>query len=130
MPHTRLESIRSTLSFARADPEADSDDETDLRWGEVDEFISAFYDNLERFTPEHYVCVDESMIRWSGQGGDGHTKGIPHYVQMERKPDYGCELTDIADVQSLTVLGLKLKRRRVRWMVTLNLWTSRPVCSA
>ena len=40
----------------------------------------------------HWVCVDESMSRWYGLGGDRVNRGLPHYVLMDRKPENGSEL--------------------------------------
>jgi Transposase IS4 len=38
------------------------------------------------------ICIDESMSRWYGQGGDWINAGLPHYVKIERKPEFGCEI--------------------------------------
>ena len=31
------------------------------------------------------ICVDESISRWYGQGGDWIDFGLPHYVAIVRK---------------------------------------------
>ena len=42
--------------------------------------------------PCERICVDESMSRWYGLGGDWIDRGLLHYVAMDRKPENGCEL--------------------------------------
>jgi hypothetical protein len=79
------------------------------RWRLVDDFVVNF--NLHRaatFVPSSYICVDESISRWYGLGGDWINMGLPHYVAMERKPENGCEIQNAACGMSGVMLQLKL----------------------
>ena len=67
------------------------------RWLLVDGFINNF--NLHRarnFIPSEHICVDESISRWYGQGGDWINHGLPMYIAIDRKPDNGCEIQNSA----------------------------------
>jgi hypothetical protein len=48
------------------------------------------------------------MIRWYGKGGSFVDAGIPHYAAIERKPDNGAEIQNLADVASGIMLRLKI----------------------
>jgi hypothetical protein len=78
-------------------------------WTLVNDFIDNFneYRN-ETFDAGPHVEVDESIIRWYGVGGEWINKGSPHYVAMERKPDNGIEVQNVADVTTGIMLQLKL----------------------
>jgi Transposase IS4 len=75
--------------------------------------ISDFVDNFNRhranfFHPASNICVDESMSRWYGQGGDWINKGLPMYVAIDRKPENGCEIQTVACGDSGIMLRLKV----------------------
>lgn len=106
MPHSRWESIRAAFACA---PLAE-DGQVDLRWGEIDPLVEAFNSNMERFAPSSMLCVDESVVRWYGAGGDGHTVGVPHYVAMDRKVDAGVEVNVVADGTTNIVLRLEMEK--------------------
>lgn len=56
------------------------------RWMHVDDFVTDF--NCHRranFRPSEIICIDESMCRWYGIGGDWINDGLPQYITMERK---------------------------------------------
>lgn len=79
------------------------------RWKLVDDFVDAF--NLHRqqkFTPSDRICVDESISRWYGQGGQWINHGLPNYIAIDRKPESGCEIQNAACGRSGIMLRLKL----------------------
>ena len=59
-----------------------------FRWKLVDDFVTNF--NLHRatmFVPSDSICVDASISRWYGRGGEWINIGLPMYIAIERKPD-------------------------------------------
>ena len=63
------------------------------RWQLVDDFIDAINEHRKaNFTPSGLMCVDESIVRWYGLGGHWISKGLPHYVALDRKPENGAEI--------------------------------------
>ena len=79
------------------------------RWRLVDDFVECF--NREReefFQPSAWICVDESISRWYGIGGDWINEGLPTYVAIDRKPENGCEIQNACDGQSGVMMRLKL----------------------
>ena len=46
------------------------------------------------------ICVDESMVRWYGLGGDWINMGLPQYITIDRKPESGGEIQNAADRES------------------------------
>ena len=52
--------------------------------------------------------ADESMIRWYGVGVSYVDAEIPHYAAIERKPDNGAEIQNLADVALGIMLRLKI----------------------
>jgi len=86
MSRKRFEEMRQYVTYSKVR------DETD-RWGVISEFITAINDHRSsQVFPSDSICVDESMSRWYGLGGDWIDIGLPHYVAMDRKPENGCEL--------------------------------------
>ena len=79
------------------------------RWMLVDDFVKAFNDHrAATFSPSEELCVDESMVRWYGLGGDWINIGLPHYVAIDRKPENGAEIQDSCDGKSGVMLRLKV----------------------
>jgi hypothetical protein len=67
------------------------------RWMLVDDFVLNFNSHREsQVVPSWVLCVDESISRWYGQGGDWINLGLPMYVAIDRKPKNGCEIQDVA----------------------------------
>lgn len=63
------------------------------RWLLVDDFLKSFNEyRASTFSPSETICVDESMSRWYGQGGEWINHGLPMYVAIDRKPENGCEI--------------------------------------
>ena len=79
------------------------------RWLLVDDFVQAFNDHREyTFVPSDYICADESISRWYGQGGHWINMGLPMYIAIDRKPENGCEIQNSACGRSGVMLRLIL----------------------
>ena len=75
----------------------------------VDGFVKRFNDYRQGFySPSENICVDKSILRWYGQGGHWINSGLPMYVEIDRKPENGCEIQNAADGKSGIVLRLRL----------------------
>jgi len=75
----------------------------------VDDFIANFNEHrIQFYEPSDSLVVDESMVRWYGQGGDWINHGLPHYLAIDRKPEDGCEIQDCADGRSGVMMQLKI----------------------
>ena len=61
-----------------------------------------------KFFPSDEICVDESMFRWYGQGGHWINHGLPMYVAINRKPENGCEIQNVACGHSGVMIQLKV----------------------
>jgi Transposase IS4 len=80
-----------------------------FRWKLVDGFVEQFNDHRVRmFIPSEYICVDESISRWYGQGGEWINHGLPMYIAIDRKPENGCEIQNAACAKSGVMIRLKL----------------------
>lgn len=107
MPSHRFETLRSCLRFSSAGGTRDS--ENCNRWALVDDFVKAINQHREMFvTPSELICVDESMSRWYGLGGDWIDVGLPTYRAIDRKPENGCEIKSSACGRSGIVLRLEI----------------------
>ena len=83
------------------------------RWQLVDDFVWRFNEYREKnYYPSHYICVDESMIRWYGIGGFYINMGLPQYVDMERKPEKGGEVQNAACGESGILIRLHVVKNR------------------
>lgn len=58
--------------------------------------------------PSELLGVDESISRWYGLGGSWIDVGSPHYVALERKPENGLEVQNVACGRSGISMGLKI----------------------
>jgi hypothetical protein len=110
MPRHRFDTILRCLRFSDQPPVRQEGMSAErYRWMLVDDFVGNF--NLHRavtFSPSSHICVDESMSRWYGLGGNWINIGIPHYVAIDRKPDNGCEIQNAACGMSGVMIRLKL----------------------
>jgi hypothetical protein len=83
------------------------------RWKLVDDFVMEYNDYRKKsFIPSEMLCVDESISRWYGQGGEWINKGLPMYVAIDRKPENGCEIQTCACGKSGVMLRLRLVKTR------------------
>lgn len=74
------------------------------------------------------ICIDESMSRWYGKGGDWINEGLPHYVAIDRKPENGCEIQTACCGTSGIMMSL-LESRRRRTQMKMEKWTCLPLFS-
>ena len=106
MPRHRFESLRQCIRFSVC-PLSDTEDTN--RWNLVDDFVTAINEHRQMFvTPSDYICVDESMSRWYGLGGDWIDVGLPSYRAIDRKPENGCEIKTSACGRSGIMLRLEI----------------------
>ena len=78
----------------------------------VDGFVKRFNDyRAQSFIPSEMICVDESISRWYGQGGDWINFGLPHYVAIDRKPEICCEIQDSCCGVSGIMMRLKVVKQ-------------------
>ena len=81
----------------------------EYRWKLVDDHLKQFnHVRKKNYHPSERICCDESMSRWYGQGGGWINHGLPCYVAIDRKPENGCEIQNIADGRSGIMMQLKL----------------------
>ena len=70
-------------------------------WKLVDDFVENFNKHRENYySPSEAICIDESISRWYGHGGFWINYGLPMYINLDRKPEGGCEIQDACDGQS------------------------------
>jgi len=107
LPRARFDALWSCLTFS-AQSEAGGDSEKS-RWQLVDDFVSNINEHRSsRVCPSELICVDESMCKWYGQGGNWIRKGLPMYVAIDRKPENGCEIQNAACGRSGIMLRLSV----------------------
>jgi Transposase IS4 len=106
----RFDDLWSNVRFSRQPMERPPNVSSEkFRWMLVDDFVSNFNQHrATTFLPSDVICVDESISRWYGQGGEWINHGLPMYVAIDRKPDNGCEIQDAACGQSGIMIQLKL----------------------
>ena len=106
MSRNRFEDLASTVSFSGS-----VSTETTDRWSEVSGFIDALNEHRHaHMKPSELLCVDESISRWYGLGGDWMDIGLPHYVALERKPEKGCEIKTACCGRSGILVRMELTR--------------------
>ena len=85
----------------------------EYRWMLVDDFIRFFNDHrASHFTPSDVLVIDESIARWYGLGGDWINVGLPMYVDIDRKPESGCEIQSACCGKSGIMIRLKLVKTK------------------
>ena len=79
----------------------------------ISDFVDAINEwKSKRMYPGSIICVDESMIRWYGLGGEYINKGAPFYVYIDGKPDGGIEIQTSACAKSGVLLQLKVVKSK------------------
>ena len=82
------------------------------RWKLIDGFVKRFNNyRVHHFFLQTLICVDESISRWHGQGGDRINVGLPHYVAIDRKPENCCEIQDSCCGVSGIMMKLKVVKQ-------------------
>ena len=110
MSRNRFDELFSCVRWSEQPEEKPSGMSSETyRWLLVDGFVKWFNDyRAATFSPSDLLCADESISRWYGLGGGWINIGLPMYVMMERKPDAGCEIQNVACGRSGVMLQLKL----------------------
>lgn len=112
MKHHRFETLRANIRFSNNG--SNVDDGMPNRWALVDDFVTAINRHREMFvTPSDLICVDESMSRWYGLGGDWIDVGLPTYRAIDRKPENGCEIKNSACGRSGIMLRMEIVKSPV-----------------
>jgi len=79
------------------------------RWELITDFVDSINAHRDsHVSPSEYLCVDESMCKWYGQGGPWIKRGLPMYVAIDRKPENGCEIQNTACGRSGIMLRLSV----------------------
>ena len=110
MSRPRFDDIILLITFSNQPttrPESVSSEE--YRWMLVNDFIKNFNSHCANVVvPSGRLCIDESMIHWYGQGGHWINHGLPQYIAIERKPENGCKIQNIACAVSGIMIRLRL----------------------
>ena len=107
IPYHRFEMLRMCIRYSHSGGTGDVDG--DNRWSLVDDFVTAINLHREMYvTPSELICVDESMSRWYGLGGDWLDVGLPTYRAIDRKPENGCEIKTSACGRSGILLRMEI----------------------
>jgi len=87
----RFDALWSSMTFSQQTGGADDASEK-RRWQFIDYLITSINDHrASRGSPRDLMCVDEFMSKPCGQGGHRILRGWPMYVEIERKPENGCD---------------------------------------
>ena len=60
------------------------------------------------FIPSDLICVDENMSKCYRTGGHYINIYLPNYIAVDRKPQSGCEIQNLAVGCAWVMLNLKL----------------------
>jgi hypothetical protein len=122
MVRNRFDDIWSCMRFSYQPPQRPASmDHEDYRWKLVQDFVSYYNDHREeQFTPSDRICVDESISRWYGLGGDWINTGLPMYVAMDRKPENGAEIQNSCCAESGVMLRLRVRKSKAVDSVDLD----------
>ena len=63
---------------------------------------------LRNYHPSDSICVDESMSRWYGIRGHWINSDLFQYIEIDRKPENGCDIHNADGVVSGIMIQLKL----------------------
>ena len=110
MSRNRFDELWSHLRWSEQPVQRPADKtHAEHRWMLVDDMVAIFNKHREEnFAPSEWICVDESMSRWYGLGGNWINIGLPMYVSIDRKPESGCEIQNAACGISGVMLRLLL----------------------
>lgn len=111
MSRSRFDFLFRCVRFSYQPEERGTMTSEQYRWSLVDDFVNRFNEHrASNVLPSERICVDESISRWYGQGGDWINHGLPMYVAIDRKPENGCEIQNSACGRSGVMLRLRLVR--------------------
>ena len=79
------------------------------RWMLVNNFVANINGYCTRtFVPGGHLEADETVVQWYGVGGAFIMTGLPMYLALERKPDNGGEIQNLADIALRIMMRLKI----------------------
>ena len=115
MSRERFDRLWKCLRFSfQPDMRPETMSSETYRWMLIDDFIENFNNHRAcNFVPSSTICVDESIVRWYGLGGDWINMGLPMYVAIDRKPENGAEIQDACCGESGIMCYLKLVKTAV-----------------
>ena len=110
MGRVRFDRLMQCLRFSyQPDVRPEGMSSEAYRWMLVDDFVENFNNYRQtNFVPSSKICVDETVVRWYGMGGDWINMGLPMYVAIDRKPENGAEIQDACCGESGIMCRLKL----------------------
>jgi len=112
MSRNRFDNLWSSLTFSvqrAGGPPTGANGSEQFRWFLVNDFVEAI--NRHRAAhviPAETLCVDESISKWYGQGGEWISVGLPMYVAIVCKPENGCEIQNVACGRSGIMMRLQI----------------------
>lgn len=105
----RFEAINGCIRYSYQYDTLEHHTEEGWRWMLVEDFISAINDHgSSRVDPSDLLWIDLSISRWYGLGGCWIDVGLPCFIAMDRKPEYGFEIQNTACGRAGFMLKLKL----------------------
>ena len=79
MSKHRFECLVECIAWSGVHTSPDED-----RWSDVNGFVDSINAHRQaNMSPGEYICVDESISRWYGLGGNWTNVGLPHYVKLD-----------------------------------------------
>ena len=60
------------------------------------------------FIPGSTICINESMVKWYEYGGGWINRGLPHYMEIDRKLENGLENQNASCGDTWIMIWLKL----------------------
>ena len=110
MPRHRFDDLWSCIRWSsQAETRPDNMSPAEYRWRLIDDMVLQFNSHrAENFVPSDRLCCDESISRWYDLGGTWINIGLPVYIAMDRKPESGCEIQNLACGASGVMLRLLL----------------------
>lgn len=109
MSKNRFFDIMRCIRFSHQPSENVGMSSAKYRWTLVQDFVDAINNHRRNnFRPSELICVDESISRWYGLGGNWIEIGLPQYVAIDRKPESGCEIQDASCGRSGIMMRLEL----------------------
>ena len=110
MSRNRFDELWSCLRWSeQPDERPEEMNHAEYMWRLVDDMVDIFNRHRsDNFLPAEWICVDESISRWYGLGGQWINIGLPMYVTIDRKPESGCEIQNAACGVSGVMLRLLL----------------------
>jgi hypothetical protein len=114
MTRNRFDEIWKCMRFSHQDPERPLYTPHEVyRRNLVDDFVTMFNDHRQQQVyPSDRICVDESISRWYGMGGDWINVGLPMNVAMDQKPENGAELQNACCAVSGVMLRLRIHKSK------------------